>query len=264
MKRTKVILIVNMVLFVLCFGAVKSFSNEEVKKSVNVIYFFPKWGNENPSSDPNCFYYWCQTGANNGHGNISYCADTKHGGVATAGIFKPKTPNLIYVCGKKTDEAGHRDIKYFSETIIHEGLHRTHYKQTHGKDVSYDADGDWLNNGLETCDDFNLNGTRDFEPYTDTNGNGQYDSGESFEDVGLIRTELTLAEFNASSAARSVRYGKGNGGWDQEGPNMGGTSRYHANSRGGNYDDEDDTCYAIESDRVDASNEDWANPGEQY
>jgi hypothetical protein len=236
----------------------------EAAESVNVRYFFPKWDTQNPSANPNCFYYWCQTGANNGHGNISYCSSTIHDGVATAGFFDPATPNLIYVCGKRTDEAGHRDIMYFSKTVIHEGLHRTHYNQTHGVGASPDADGDWLHDGLETCDDLNLNGVRDHEPYTDSNDNGQYDYGEPFEDIGLIRMELTLAEFRSGIPARAVRYGDGNGSWDQEGPNMNGTSRYHANTRGGLYDDEDDTCYAIEANAANASNEDWSKPGQQW
>lgn len=263
MRRIKVILIIKMVLFLICSGAA-IISAGEVEKSVEVKYFFPKWGTENPSPNPNCFYYWCQTRANNGHGNIRYCSVTIHNGEDTAGFFDPNTPNLIYVCGRSSDEAGHRDIRYFSETIIHEGLHRTHYNQTHGPGALSDADGDWLHDGLETCDDLNLNGVRDAEPYIDANGNGRYDPGESFQDIGLIRMELTLGEFRANARPRAVRYGNGNGTWDQEGPNMGGTSRYHANSRGGPYDDEDDTCYAIEANRADASNEDWANPGQQY
>jgi len=32
-------------------------------------------------------------------------------------------------------------------------------------------------------------------------------------------------------------------------------------TKGGDYDDEDDTCYAIEENAADATSEDWANPG---
>ena len=102
-----------------------------------------------------------------------------------------------------------------------------------------------------------------FRPPEDTNGNGVLDPGE---DVGLIRRELTLAEFNNGSPERNVTYGAGNGVIDQETGPVVGTSRYHANSNGGLYDDEDDTCYA--ADQAYTTNGyttvDWSTSGGQW
>ena len=151
-----------------------------------------------------------------------------------------------------------RGIDCFAETVIHESTHRQHYRETkiNGRP---DSDGDWLQDSDERLGDLNLNTVQDTE---DANGNGVLDMGE---DKGLDRMELTLTEFNSGGLARSVLYGRQNQRIDQESEVMTGTSMYHANTRGGNYDDEDDTCYAAESTWNTGSADafDWANPGKQ-
>jgi len=232
-----------------------------------VEIFFTKWATNNPDgSVPNCFYYWVRTSADNGErtqtGGISYDATAPYMGYYNGNSLGT---NPIYVCGNSTNERGHTNINEFSATTIHEGLHRDHDAE---RGVSTDTDGDWLIDTKETSDDLDLDYVRSAELYTDTNGNGQYDQGEPFDDVGLIRKVLSYSEWKQGNPETDVTYGDNNGVWDQEGPNIpegqadvATTSKYHANTHGGDYDDEDDTCYAIEENAADATSEDWANPG---
>lgn len=250
------------------------------EKTVNVKYFFPKSGTQNLTSNPNWFYYWNQV-----------CGDVNavyKSGLAYYGTFDPGTSttdiNIGPPASGNNNTTGHSGIDCYCETIIHEGTHRTHYNETHGAGAQTDTDGDWLKDTDETNGDLNLNGTLDSEDKDgdgkldvneDTNGNGTLDPGEDKdgdgnldvnEDVGLVRIELTLTEYNASQSPRNVTYGAGNGVIDRETGTIGGTSIYHANSAGGPYDDEDDTCYAAESSWAAGSvdNQDWAHPGKQW
>ena len=253
---------------------------KEITKTVNVKYFFPKNGIQNPSGDPNWFYYWNQVC---GDPNAVYDS-----ALGYYGKFRPGTSTTnIYIgsaASGNNNTTGHSGIDCFCETGLHEGSHRTNYNRTHGAGAQPDSDGDWLRDADETNGDLNLNGALDSEDLDgdgnldaneDANGNGILDPGEDIdgdgrldvnEDVGMVRIELTLTEFNNGQPPRNVTYGAGNGVIDRETGAIGGSSRYHANTNGGPYDDEDDTCYAAESSWAAGSvdNQDWAHSGKQW
>ena len=81
----------------------------------------------------------------------------------------------------------------------------------------------------------------------------------------MTRKELTLAEFSESAPERLIAYGVGNGSVDAEALPLSGTSMYHANTNGGDYDDEDDSCYEAEKswNTGTVDSQDWSNPGKQ-
>ena len=222
----------------------------------NYEVFFPKIAKNHPggqAGSPNWFYYWNMV-----------CGDPNavfNDSLPDYGQFSPTNPLEIQIgnsAGYVNTTLNDRGIDCFAETVIHESTHRQHYRETkiNGRP---DSDGDWLQDSDERLGDLNLNTVQDTE---DANGNGVLDMGE---DKGLYRMELTLKEFNSGGLARSVLYGRQNQRIDQESEVMTGTSMYHANTRGGNYDDEDDTCYAAESTWNTGSADafDWANPGKQ-
>ena len=218
--------------------------------------FFPKNAKNHPggqAGSPNWFYYWNMV-----------CGDPNavfNASLPDYGQFSPTNPLEIQIgdsAGYVNTTLNDKGIDCFAETVIHESTHRQHYRETkiNGRP---DSDGDWLQDSDERLGDLNLDTVQDTE---DANGNGVLDMGE---DNGLYRMELTLTEFNSGGLARSVLYGRQNQRIDQESEVMTGTSMYHANTRGGDYDDEDDTCYAAESTWNTGSADafDWANPGKQ-
>ena len=218
--------------------------------------FFPKNATNHPggqAGSPNWFYYWNMV-----------CGDPNavfNDSLPDYGQFSPTNPLEIQIgnsAGYVNTTLNDKGIDCFAETVIHESTHRQHYRETkiNGRP---DSDGDWLQDSDERLGDLNLDTVQDTE---DANGNGVLDMGE---DNGLYRMELTLTEFNSGGLARSVLYGRQNQRIDQESEVMTGTSMYHANTRGGDYDDEDDTCYAAESTWNTGSADafDWANPGKQ-
>ena len=222
----------------------------------NYEVFFPKIAKNHPggqAGSPNWFYYWNMV-----------CGDPNavfNASLPDYGQFSPTNPLEIQIgdsAGYVNTTLNDKGIDCFAETVIHESTHRQHYRETkiNGRP---DSDGDWLQDSDERLGDLNLDTVQDTE---DANGNGVLDMGE---DNGLYRMELTLTEFNSGGLARSVLYGRQNQRIDQESEVMTGTSMYHANTRGGDYDDEDDTCYAAESTWNTGSADafDWANPGKQ-
>lgn len=222
----------------------------------NYEVFFPKMATNHPggqAGSPNWFYYWNMV-----------CGDSNavfNASLPDYGQFSPTNPLEIQIgdsAGYVNTTLNDKGIDCFAETVIHESTHRQHYRETkiNGRP---DSDGDWLQDSDERLGDLNLDNVQDTE---DANGNGVLDMGE---DNGLYRMELTLTEFNSGGLARSVLYGRQNQRIDQESEVMTGTSMYHANTRGGDYDDEDDTCYAAESTWNTGSADafDWANPGKQ-
>lgn len=276
----------------------------EDTKTKEFNLFFVKWGDDNRNGVPNWFEYWNQIpGVGDPNAEYDFFMDDY-------GQFRPDDNPKIFIgdlaAGQNTAAGDFLPatmdigIDTFAETIIHEGAHRQHWQETHGPGAAPDQDGDWLRDADETSEDLNLNGVLDTEdqdgdgildldvdnpPFgnfpgpedVDTDGDGVLE----FEDVGLIRLELTYAEFDTDddgmydgALPRNVIYGQGDGGLptteDVNGngvPDFGSSSAFHANSNGGIFDDEHDVCYALEWTWVVPNpavyRQDWANPGKQ-
>ena len=223
---------------------------------------------ENP---PCWFIYWnqvCGVGAKYRHDLTdygAYWASEYIGSYAHVQIGKIANTSSTTRSGNKT----HTGIHCMGVTVLHESTHRTQYDETHVYGVSVsDEDYDCVKNSYETLGDLNLNGNSDTE---DSNGNGILDPGE---DIGLIRKELTLDEFDVGDPVRQETYGNNNGIIDSESgpiytwnpPYHGETSKYHANTYGGAFDDGDDICYeAEESYTTNGYNDqDWSKGGAQW
>jgi hypothetical protein len=127
----------------------------------------------------------------------------------------------------------------------------TYFKET-------DTDGDWWADKYENRTDVNLNGVHDTE---DINSNGILDPSE---DTGLMLTR----HYSVDMVASNVTYGSGNGKIDQEATpsDFTSTSKYHINTLGGSYDDEDDECYRIDLLVVEGTHKqkDWSKGGKQW
>jgi len=163
MKCNNLLLLI--VLSLIYFGLGNKVIAGEITKSVDVQYFFPRDGDQNPSSDPNWYYYWSQTGGNSG--THEYDGNTPYFGYYNPG------DNHFHIgppaCGNNP-ETGHEGIDCFAETCIHEGLHQTHWQNWHNDP---DADGDWLPDWYEDCGQDGIPHTNDAGE-----GNGIYDPGE--------------------------------------------------------------------------------------
>ncbi|MEW6104182.1 MAG: hypothetical protein AB1630_10315, partial [bacterium] len=139
----------SIILAYIVFGINSSFdiaTAKEITKSVQVRYFFNKDGNENPSSDPNWYYYWSQTKANRGAHRYSNRNDVY-------GYYE-RTKNYFYVCNLASgynNETGNNGIDCFAETCIHENTHLTDWWGfwPNGYDPSQDGDGDDIPDSLE-------------------------------------------------------------------------------------------------------------------
>lgn len=81
-----IFLIVLIITMSIIFGG-NSISAATIEKTVNVIYFFPKNGTQNPSGNPNWFYYWSQGLSLS---NLTYNAGTNWG------MADPAT-NTVYI-----------------------------------------------------------------------------------------------------------------------------------------------------------------------
>lgn len=128
---------------------------EEITKTVNVIYFFPKNGYENPGgSVPNWYYYWKDGGVcgitdvvhhnnrsdfgfyNDGEDHIHVCNDapTKNTGPETY-INDAGTPSIT-VTGQGIGP------QCVAETIAHEFIHKQIYDDWHKEIVEAEKDGE--------------------------------------------------------------------------------------------------------------------------
>jgi hypothetical protein len=137
----------------------------EITKTVNVIYFFERDGDQNPSSDPNWYYYWSQTSASSGNHEYEDRDD----------VYGSYTPgdDHFHICNParlRNDNTNNDGIDCFAETCIHENLHQTHWENWHNEP---DNDGDWLPDWYEDRGQDGIPNTNDAGE-----GNGQYDPGE--------------------------------------------------------------------------------------
>lgn len=209
----------------------------------NWLYY---WGICSAAGDPNCAYMY-PTHPQNTPGTVG-------------AVFRSNLPSLYFadLARLANTRTGHKGIDCFAEVVIHERLHRTHYNEIIAG--APDTDMDNLKDADEVGGDLDLNGAVDTE---DTNLNGKLDSGE---DIGLDRKVLSGPEFIASQPEKVVKYGAGNGGLPDSETGTAGTSKYHANSLGGRFDDEDDLCYTEENKWTvgSADGYDWAKPGKQH
>jgi len=92
----------------------------EITKSVKVIYFFPKDGDQNPSSNPNWYYYWSQFIP---RGRITiHMFDNSISGYASTDVIA-RTTRVSQRASEYNDETTHRGIHTFYETLAHESHH---------------------------------------------------------------------------------------------------------------------------------------------
>lgn len=117
-----------------------------ISNTIDVIYFFPKNGTENPSGNPNWYYYWSQTTATTG---IHYYSTT----TANYGYYNPgDTYFYIGAAASGTNSnTRHDGIDCFAETCIHENTHLTDWQSfwPGGYNSAQDLDGDRIPDSQE-------------------------------------------------------------------------------------------------------------------
>ena len=119
---------------------------------VDVIYFFPKDGHENPGgTDPNWYYYGSQFVDKGRIKTLSYNPN-----LAFYGSTYPDTrvAEVGSLAGGYNDETGHTGIQSFYETLVHESCHIDIWEERWGvggsRNSTDDTDGDFVPDAWET------------------------------------------------------------------------------------------------------------------
>jgi len=109
------------ILFIVSFAQHSTFARK-IERTVNVKYFFPKDGTQNPSGDPNWFYYWSQALRLS---NLSYNAGTNWG---AAPFGKADNVNIGNNAGYGPDPRHSlTGIDCFFTVALHELRHRNDF-----------------------------------------------------------------------------------------------------------------------------------------
>ncbi len=161
---------------------------KEITKSVNVIYFFPAQGRQNPSgSDPNWYYYWTDALGYTGQ----HVYDSSLTGVYGDTIVNSATSWKIRIGpasygATAISPTGNRYINGYKAVVLHEFWHRDHrvYNyRTYGTwgnlPLAVDPDRDDIDNVWETMIGTNpniWNSTEEGAEWTELHGTYGHES----------------------------------------------------------------------------------------
>lgn len=184
---------------------------EEIVKTVNVIYLFPKDGKQNPQNEPNWYYYWKDGGLCGITNSVHYEDGTSYG-------FYVPGEDHVHVCNaaptKNTGpETYTNDAKTSSvtvtgkgigphcvaETIAHELMHKQIHEDWNLAIINAEKDGETNGDDYDDPDDDGIPNIKenDFMGIkTDPNDPDTYNMGGTYSGYGDNEIRCRKKELN--------------------------------------------------------------------
>ncbi len=210
-NRKKIIL--SLIVTILLFLTSSTFDKaiaEEITKTVNVIYLFPKDGKQNPNNEPNWYYYWKEGGLCGITNSVHYEDRSSFG-------FYVPGEDRVHVCNAAptkntgpetyTNDAGTSVIvtgkgigpHCVAETIAHELMHKQIHEDWNASIINAEKDGENDGDDYDDPDDDGIPNIKenDFMGIkTDSNDPDTYNMGETYGGYGDNEIRCRKEELN--------------------------------------------------------------------